>query len=99
MAGIVVDHRHARSALAADQQARQQRTARPDWAHTVRPVGAKLRLIALELLAGDVGGDPIGQKYLGFPGTRRTPPGTGAARLLPPPIARSHAIGVNAGIL
>jgi hypothetical protein len=83
MAGIVVNRRHAQSALAADQQARQQRTARPDRAQTVRAIGAKLHLIALELLAGDVGWDPIGQKYLGFTGTRRAPPGARAARLLP----------------
>jgi hypothetical protein len=62
MPGIVVNRRHAQSAVAADQQARQQRTAHTGLAQTVRPVGAKLHLIALELLA-DVGRDPIGRKH------------------------------------
>ena len=97
MAVIVIVRPHAQSALTTHQQARQQRPAGPHRAD-VRSVGAKLRLIALELLTGDVGGHPIRQEHLGFLGMRRTSPGARTSWLLPPPIGSPHAIGINAGI-
>jgi hypothetical protein len=98
MAVVVVNRRHAQSALAADQQARQQRTAGPYRSETIRPVGAKLRLIALELLSSDVGWRAIRQEHLRFLGARRTSPRARASRLLASPVGRSDAIGIDAGI-
>jgi hypothetical protein len=85
MAGIVVSGCHAQSAPAAHHQARQQRGAGTHWTEIIRPVGAKLHLIALELLARNVGRhpsrltalrrigslrDPIRQEHLRLAGTR-----------------------------
>src|ERR1700722_9735877 len=87
MAVVVVSGRHAQSAPTAYHQTRQQRRAGPHRAEMIHSVGAQLRLVAIELLAGDVGWYKIRQEHLGFAGTWRTAPGTRPPRLLPPPQA------------
>ena len=98
MAVIVVSGCHAQPAPAAYHQARQQRRAGPHRPQTIRSVGAKLRLIAIELHAADVGRHPIRQEYLGFACSWRTPPSARPSRLLPPPVRRAYTIGVYTGV-
>src|SRR5208283_6165178 len=64
----------------------------------VRPIGADLFLIALELLPGDVGRQAIGQKDLGALRTWRASSAARSAGLLTPPVDRANPIDVDAGI-
>src|SRR3954470_15793644 len=98
MAVVVVGCCHAQAAAATHHKARQQRGAGMCRTGMLRAVGAKLRLIAIELRAADVGSQLARQEHLRLAGTRRTSPSTRPPRLLPPPLRRAHAIGVDAGV-